>query len=67
MASAWLLHWAVRRPGGGAVPRKAGDLVLQLPYLLPAGEQPADRWTLPPVKLPPALTTWPSIVTTRLR
>src|SRR5699024_5356467 len=26
------------QPGGGAVPRKPGDLVLQFPYLLPAGE-----------------------------
>ena len=28
---------------------------------------PAERETLPPVNEPPALTTWPSTVTTRLR
>src|SRR5699024_3596451 len=94
------------QPGGGAVPGQARDLVLQLPDLLPAGEQAcrpldaaageaapgvdhlavhgddpvavvrlpghpgggvADRWTLPAVKLPPASTSGPSLVTTRVR
>ena len=45
----------------------ASTFFLQLVDLLLAAEQPAERETLPPVNEPPALTTWPSTVTTRLR
>ena len=58
-----------RGPTGGAVRPRASPAIFPCSPRIPCRRvnRPADRWTLPPVKLPPALTTWPSMVTTRLR
>ena len=66
IVSVWLLSWSVFSCAArqsfwsfAALSRSSSISCLRV-------NSPADRWTLPPVKLPPALMTCPSSVTTLL-